>query len=250
MLVYSSVFAGCVFLLGGILLAVFARTVEWNTEPAWLMMKIGACFLFLIAPLVIGAVVVHLYLNNVRLKRATPDKIILTQVAPEFIEALRFHRASNSQLPESSAAQAVFSTADLLRVFPLTENASRVLEQANHRAQTNGQDYVGTEHVLDSLGPDWFQHLNIEADSLKELMDENKLTPSPTPHRRRLAITPALRKALEFAHEEARQQGLSTIDSKLLLLGLLRVPEGIVGQLLQCQGHSLEGLLNKVRWNP
>jgi hypothetical protein len=63
----------------------------------------------------------------------------------------------------------------------------------------------------------------------------------------KLPQTPRVKQALEAAVEEARALGHDFVDTEHLLLGLLRVPEGVAYQTLVNLGLTLEAVREEVR---
>lgn len=136
-----------------------------------------------------------------------------------------------------------------------TDRARKVMQLAQQECDRLNHEYVGTEHILVGLLK---EGSGVAANVLKNLdMDLHKIRseidkivqPAPEEARSNLAkkpITPRGKKVLEYAIEEARTLNHNYVGTEHLLLGLLRVEEGIACQVLTNLGLNIEDVKEEV----
>lgn len=128
-----------------------------------------------------------------------------------------------------------------------TDRARKVMQMANQEAQKLNHEYVGTEHQLLGLLKETqgvahlvFGNLSIDKNVVRSEV-EKLLTPGPEMVTMgKLPQTPRGKKVVEFAIIEARDLGHNYVGTEHVLLGLLREPDGIAGQVLQSLGMTVE----------
>ena len=134
-----------------------------------------------------------------------------------------------------------------------TDRARKVMAMANQQAQRFNHEYIGTEHlilaiaeeghgvaakVLTSLGVD-LATVRVEVEKLV------KSGPDPVAAGK-LPQTPRAKKVIEYAIEEVRNLRHAHVGTEHLLLGLLRVPQGVAAQVLTNMGLTLEQVRDEV----
>ena len=133
-----------------------------------------------------------------------------------------------------------------------TDQARRVVVQAQEEARTLGHDYIGTEHILlgllgerDGLAAQALGSLEISLDATREQVVEvaGKGTGQRSGH---IPFTPRTKKVLELSLREAQRLGDDHIGTEHILLGLLREGDGAGAQILERQGASLDRVLAQV----
>jgi len=129
-----------------------------------------------------------------------------------------------------------------------TDQARRVVVQAQEEARLLGHNYIGTEHillgllsehegpaaqVLSSLG------VSLDLDAAREQVVEiaGAGTGQQSGH---VPFTPRTKKVLELSLREAQRLGDDHIGTEHILLGLVREGEGVGAQILERQGASLD----------
>ncbi len=129
-----------------------------------------------------------------------------------------------------------------------TDQARRVVVQAQEEARTLGHNYIGTEHILlgllgehegpaaqalSSLG------VSLDLDAAREQVVEiaGAGTGQLSGH---VPFTPRTKKVLELSLREAQRLGHDHIGTEHILLGLVREGEGVGAQILERQGASLD----------
>jgi ATP-dependent Clp protease ATP-binding subunit ClpC len=129
-----------------------------------------------------------------------------------------------------------------------TDQARRVVVQAQEEARMLGHDYIGTEHILlgllgehegpaaqalSSLG------VSLDLDAAREQVVEiaGAGTGQQGGH---IPFTPRTKKVLELSLREAQRLGDDHIGTEHILLGLVREGEGVGAQILERQGASLD----------
>jgi ATP-dependent Clp protease ATP-binding subunit ClpC len=127
-----------------------------------------------------------------------------------------------------------------------TDQARRVVVQAQEEARTLGHNYIGTEHILlgllsepDGLAARALSSLEISLDTVREQVVEivGEGTVRPGEH---IPFTPRTKKVLELSLREAQRLGDDHIGTEHILLGLVREGDGVGAQILVRQGASLD----------
>ena len=127
-----------------------------------------------------------------------------------------------------------------------TDQARRVVVQAQEEASTLGHDYIGTEHILlgllgerDGLAAQALGSLEISLDATREQVVEvaGKGTGQRSGH---IPFTPRTKKVLELSLREAQRLGDDHIGTEHILLGLTREGEGVGAQVLVRLGANLD----------
>ncbi len=128
-----------------------------------------------------------------------------------------------------------------------TDRARKAMSLAKDQALKFNSDYIGTEHVLLGLLKDTegiacsvLESLNVDFDSAKK--EVQKLSkPSPDVIQAgEPPFTPSCKKLLEYSISESRTLNDNHVGTEHLLLGLLRVEEGIALQVLINLGANIE----------
>lgn len=132
-----------------------------------------------------------------------------------------------------------------------TDRARKVMQLAQQECDRFNHEYVGTEHILLGLLK---EGSGVAANVLKNLgMNLNKIRseiekivqPAPEEARSGLTtlakkpITPRGKQVLEYAIEEARTLNHNYVGTEHLLLGLLRVEEGVACQVFLNLGMKI-----------
>ncbi len=135
-----------------------------------------------------------------------------------------------------------------------TEHARHVIELAKQEAQRFGNEFVGTEHLLWGLAKEnhgvaaaTLEHFNV---NLKPLRKEVEALLDSRPHVEvveKLPQSQEVKDAINHAIEEARGMHHNYVGTEHLLLGLLRDPESIAGQVLTNLGLKLDPARDAVR---
>jgi ATP-dependent Clp protease ATP-binding subunit ClpC len=127
-----------------------------------------------------------------------------------------------------------------------TDQARRVVVQAQEEARALGHDYIGTEHILlgllserEGLAAQALSSLGISLDAAREQVVETagKGTGRQSGH---IPFTPRTKKVLELSLREAQRLGHDHIGTEHILLGLVREGDGAGAQILVQQGASLD----------
>jgi len=134
-----------------------------------------------------------------------------------------------------------------------TQRARRVLSLAQEEAERFQHNYIGTEHLLLGLIREEggvagrvLRELGLDQHRVEELVE--RMTRATT---RVSTITPELspgtKRVLELAVDEARRMGHHYIGTEHLLLGLVRLPEGVAIDILKRLGISPEEVRRQTR---
>ena len=133
-----------------------------------------------------------------------------------------------------------------------TDQARRVVVQAQEEARTLGHNYIGTEHILLGLlseheGPaaQVLSSLGINQDTAREQVVEiaGAGTGQQGGH---IPFTPRTKKVLELSLREAQRLGHDHIGTEHILLGLVREGDGVGAQILERQGASMDRVQEQV----
>jgi len=133
-----------------------------------------------------------------------------------------------------------------------TDQARRVVVQAQEEARTLGHNYIGTEHVLlgllierEGLAAQALSTLGISLDTAREQVAEiaGAGTGQQSGH---IPFTPRTKKVLELSLREAQRLGHDHIGTEHILLGLVREADGVGAQILVRQGASLDRVQEQV----
>lgn len=127
-----------------------------------------------------------------------------------------------------------------------TEPARRVIFYAQEEAQTFGEGYVSTEHIL--LGLVRFDNtlaervLQAMGCDLKQVRSEvtKQLPPGDGRPSQDMSLTPRAKRVIDMAYDEARNLNNNFIGTEHLLLGLIREGEGLAGRVLAKLGVRLD----------
>jgi ATP-dependent Clp protease ATP-binding subunit ClpA len=133
-----------------------------------------------------------------------------------------------------------------------TDQARRVVVQAQEEARTLGHNYIGTEHILlgllverEGLAAQALSTLGISLDTAREQVVEiaGAGTGQQSGH---IPFTPRTKKVLELSLREAQRLGHDHIGTEHILLGLVREGDGVGAQILKRQGASLDRVREQV----
>jgi ATP-dependent Clp protease ATP-binding subunit ClpA len=125
---------------------------------------------------------------------------------------------------------------------------------AREEAQRFNHDFIGTEHVLlglirkkDCVGVAVLENLGADLDGIRSALEKMVERGSAPATLGQLPFTPWAQKVLERAMEEAGELRHGYVGTQHLLLGLLRVKEGLASEALRAGGLNLEEVRSQVR---
>src|SRR5512135_1968865 len=133
-----------------------------------------------------------------------------------------------------------------------TQRARRVLSLAHQEAERMRHNYIGTEHLLLGLIREEggvagrvLRELGLDADRVQEIVE--RLTGPGQYRGGKLDLSPGTQQVLEYAVDEARRMGHHYIGTEHLLLGLVRLNEGIAMDVLRKLGVTPEQIRRQTR---
>jgi ATP-dependent Clp protease ATP-binding subunit ClpC len=134
-----------------------------------------------------------------------------------------------------------------------TDRALRVMQLAQQEATRFNHEYIGPEHILlglvkegSGVAANALKNLDVHLDKIRlELEKIVKANPEMVACSR-LPHTPRAKKVIEFATEEARSLNHNYVGTEHLLLGLLRVQEGVAAQVLLNLGVKAEDVREEI----
>jgi ATP-dependent Clp protease ATP-binding subunit ClpC len=133
-----------------------------------------------------------------------------------------------------------------------TERARHAVVLAQDEARALRHDYIGTEHLLlgllredEGLGARALTPLGIALDGMRERVVA-EIGRGDEAIAGQIPFTPRAKKALELALREARSFGHDYIGTEHVLLGLVRVDDGVAARLLREAGADAETVRGNV----
>src|SRR5207247_4269077 len=113
-------------------------------------------------------------------------------------------------------------------------------------AQTYGEGYVSTEHLLlgltrdaDNMASRVMERLGASMDLAKAEV-EKQLGRGDARPSQDMTLTPRAKRVIDLAYDEARNLNNNYIGTEHLLLGLIREADGLAGRILNEMGVLLE----------
>ncbi len=134
-----------------------------------------------------------------------------------------------------------------------TQRARRVLSLAQEEAERLQHNYIGTEHLLLGLIREEggvagrvLRELGLDQRRVEELVE--RMTRATTRNTTtQPELSPGTKRVLELAVDEARRMGHHYIGTEHLLLGLVRLNEGVAIDILKRTGISPEEVRRQTR---
>jgi hypothetical protein len=157
----------------------------------------------------------------------------------------------------TSPAAPVSATTEAAMYERFTGQARRVLLLAHREAHRFGHDYLGTEHVLlgvlqENAGAigQLLTAFALDIIKVRQQVEKTVQPGSAATVGAKLPLTPPVRRALDFARDEASRLHHEHVGPEHLLLGLLHEPESEAVQVLLGLDLDLERLRAEVRKLP
>ena len=137
-----------------------------------------------------------------------------------------------------------------------SDRAREVMSLAYEQVQRFNHKYIGTEHILLGLaaegsggGAKILKNMGLDLEGmLAEVERLVKAGPEPITHGK-APQTPRAKKVIEYAIEEARALQYKYIGTEHILVGLLRVTDGVAAQILNNLGASLDDVRSHLQDN-
>ena len=133
-----------------------------------------------------------------------------------------------------------------------SEGARRVLTTAEEEAKHLNHSYVGTEHILlgliqgtDGIAARVLSNLGVELSKVRSAV-EFIIGRGEHPPAGEIGLTPRAKRVIELAVDEAQKLNHRYTGTEHLLIGLLRVGEGVAAGVLESLGVNLEGAREQV----
>jgi ATP-dependent Clp protease ATP-binding subunit ClpC len=129
-----------------------------------------------------------------------------------------------------------------------TDRARRVVVLAQSEARLLNHNYIGTEHILlglihegQGVAAKALESLGISLEAVRQHVEKiiGQGQSAPTGH---IPFTPRAKKVLELSLREALQLKHNYIGTEHLLLGLIRLGEGVGSQVLEEMGADVENV--------
>jgi ATP-dependent Clp protease ATP-binding subunit ClpC len=134
-----------------------------------------------------------------------------------------------------------------------TDRARRAVVRAQEEARTLNHDFIGTEHLLLGLVGEGhgvaakaLESLGISMEAVRQRV-EDIVPPGQVEVRSgHIPFTPRAKQVLELSLSESKLLGHRYIGTEHMLLGLLRLGEGVAAQVLTGLGADLDGVRERV----
>lgn len=134
-----------------------------------------------------------------------------------------------------------------------TDRARKIMQLANQEALRFNHEYVGTEHLLlglvkEGTGVAGIVLANLGVELRKVRLEVEKIVQAGPDKISggKLPMTPRMKKAIEYAYEEARFLAHDHVGTEHLLLGLVRESEGVAALVLMNLGLRLQVVREEV----
>lgn len=128
-----------------------------------------------------------------------------------------------------------------------TDHCRQLMQLANQAAQSLDHQYIGTEHILlglidlgEGVAVDVLKKLDVDIRQLRREIVKIAQPGAPSIGSTNLPATSRGKDVIERAMEEARELLHDYLGSEHILLGLLRVQEGVAAQVLMNQGLTAD----------
>jgi len=135
-----------------------------------------------------------------------------------------------------------------------TERARKIMSLADEEARRMNHACIDTEHVLlgmveegSGVGANVLTNLGAESDAVRREVEKLVKPGLEKPATVVRPQTPGTKQVVEFAIEEARNLGHNYVGSEHLLLGLMRVKEGIASRVLGQMGITQDDVTAAIR---
>ncbi len=133
-----------------------------------------------------------------------------------------------------------------------TERSRKVMVLANQEAQRFSHEYIGTEHILlglvkegSGVGATVLKQRGLSLEQIRNEV-ERLVKSSDVASIGKVPYTPRTKKVIEYAIDEARKLNHNYVGTEHVLLGLLRVQEGVASEVLRNLGMTFEVLRDDV----
>ncbi len=138
------------------------------------------------------------------------------------------------------------------RFEKFSESASSVVSHAQQEVQLLRHNYIGTEHILlgllresDGVAAKVLSNLGVEFTTVRSKVESiigpgERLALGETP------LSNRAKKVIELAAAESRRSDHHNIDTRHLLIGLLREDEGVAAGVLKSMGVNEERVRGEV----
>ncbi len=137
-----------------------------------------------------------------------------------------------------------------------SDRSRKIMSLANEQVHRFNHEYIGTEHILLGLaaegsggGAKILRNMGVDLKGmLTEVEKLVKAGSKPITHGK-MPQTPRAKKVIEYAIEEARALQYKYIGTEHILVGLLRVTDGVAAQVLNNLGATLEDVRSQLKDN-
>jgi ATP-dependent Clp protease ATP-binding subunit ClpC len=136
-----------------------------------------------------------------------------------------------------------------------TDRARKVMQLANQEAQRFNHEHIGSAHILLGLVKEGagvaasvLKNLDVNLQMIRLEVEKN-VQPDPSEEQAvmgRLSHTSSAKKVIAYSVEEARNLNHNYVGTEHLLLGLLKLQEGVAAQVLLNMKLKIDAVRNEV----
>jgi ATP-dependent Clp protease ATP-binding subunit ClpC len=134
-----------------------------------------------------------------------------------------------------------------------TDRARKVMALANDEAQRLRHPCIATEHILlglvregSGVGANVLKNLGVDLKTIRSEVEKLVKLGSEPPSLGRLPISPRAKEVINSAIEEARRLNHNYVGTEHMLLGLVRVKDGVAAAVLANLGLNLDQVRSEV----
>jgi membrane protein YdbS with pleckstrin-like domain len=134
-----------------------------------------------------------------------------------------------------------------------TDRARKVMQLANQEARRFNHKYIGTEHILlglvkegSGIGAHVLRSFGVDLQGISAEVEKLVASGPDTIIPTQLPQTPRTKQVIEAANAQSRSLNHNYVGTEHLLLGLMRVEEGVAARVLRNLGLQLEDVRREV----
>jgi hypothetical protein len=154
--------------------------------------------------------------------------------------------SANRSRDHRSGGRDTTSTGGMDRFNKFTDRARKVLTYAQEESQRFNHNYIGTEHLLlgliregDGVAAVALKNMGVELSKVRTAV-EFIIGQGDRPVSGEIGLTPRGKRVIELAIDESRRLDHNYIGTEHLLLGIVRVGDGIAAGVLESLGVGLD----------
>ena len=155
-------------------------------------------------------------------------------------------KSTHRSRDDKSGGRVATSTGGMDRFNKFTDRARKVMTYAHEESQRFNHNYIGTEHLLlglvregDGVAGIALENMGVELSKVRTAV-EFIIGRGDSPVSGEIGLTPRAKRVIELAIDESRRLDHNYIGTEHLLLGIVRVGDGIAAGVLESLGVGLD----------